>query len=232
VSMEEYIGLFFYGIATFLSPCSVALTLAYLMYSVGTSRGVRRGFIIGVCFLIAMSSVFFALGYALTALIPAEIISSKFFYIISGVILIFFGYRNMGLTKGLNFIFKIENSLAEKSDALKYTVFTRVSEYNYVIGSFMFGVTISVALGPCSLALVLPAMMFTLFSAPTPYHGGLLLLSFGAGHAAPVVVLSTLLAMARDIASDKLAGLGHRFTKLFGLAFVVMGVILIVNQFM
>ena len=230
--MQEYVGLFFYGMATFLSPCSVALTSAYLMYSVGMGRGIRRGFIIGVCFLIAMSSVFFVLGYALTALIPAEIISSKIFYIISGVILIFFGFRNLELTTGFNLINKIENSLAEKTDALKYKAFTRISEYNYVIGSFLFGVTISIALGPCSLALVLPAMMFTLFSAPTPYHGGLLLFSFGAGHAAPIVVLSTLLAMAREVASEKMADLGHRFTKLFGLAFIIVGVFLIVSQMM
>ncbi len=90
---------------------------------------------------------------------------------------------------------------------------------------------ISLALGPCSLSLVLPAILLTIFSAPTPYHGGLLLFTFGLGHALPVIFLSVLLATARKTASKKTAMAGEWLTKIFGLAFVAIGMVMIVYVF-
>jgi len=224
---EESIGLFLYGIATFLSPCSVALISAYLVYAVGTSKGIRKGLVIGICFATAMSLVFFILGYALVSLIPLELFGTRFFYVISGILLIIFGFNNLELLGRLNFFNKIDNYLAEKTSTIKISSITRISKYNYVLGSFLFGVVISIALGPCSLALVLPAMLLTIFSAPTPFYGGLLLLAFGIGHAIPVVFLSTLLATARQVASNKLASVGFKLTKIFGVAFLVIGIVMI-----
>ena len=82
-------------------------------------------------------------------------------------------------------------------------------------------------LGPCSLSLVLPAILLTIFSAPTPYHGGLLLFAFGLGHALPVIFLSALLATARKAVSEKTAKAGEWLTRFFGIAFVVIGIIMI-----
>jgi len=224
---EESISLFLYGIATFLSPCSIALISAYLIYAAGTSKGIRKGLVIGICFATAMSLVFFILGYALTSLIPIKLLGTRFFYAISGLLLIIFGFNNLELLSRVNFFNKIDIYLAEKTNAIKFTAFTRISKYNYVLGSFLFGVIISIALGPCSLALVLPAMLFTIFSAPTPFHGGLLLLAFGIGHAIPVVFLSMLLATARQVASNKLASVGFKLTKIFGVAFLIVGITMI-----
>jgi len=225
---EEFIGLFLYGIATFLSPCSIALISVYLVYAAGTSKSIRKGLVVGICFAAAMSLVFFILGYALASLTPIELLGTRFFYAISGLLLIIFGFHNLELLRRVNFFNKIDNYLAEKSNGIKMYAFTRISKYNYVLLSFLFGVMISIALGPCSLALVLPAMLFTIFSAPTPFHGGLLLLTFGMGHAIPVVFLSTLLATARQVVSNKLARVGFKLTKIFGIAFVAIGMIMIV----
>jgi cytochrome c biogenesis protein CcdA len=104
---------------------------------------------------------------------------------------------------------------------------TRFSKYNYAAGSFMFGVVISLALGPCSLSLVLPAILLTVFSAPTPYHGGLLLLAFGLGHALPVIFLSVLLVTARKAVSEKTATASAWLTKIFGIAFIIIGIVMI-----
>jgi cytochrome c biogenesis protein CcdA len=225
---EESLGLFFYGIATFLSPCSVALISAYLVFAVGTSKSIRKGIAIGICFVAAMSFVFFILGYLLTALIPIEMLSTRFFYAISGLLLLIFGFNNLELLHKVNIFNKIDNYLAEKTNAIKYTTFSRISKYDYILGSFLFGVIISIALGPCSLALVLPAMMFTLFRASTPFHGGLLLLAFGMGHSIPVLFLSMLLATARQVTSQRLASVGFRFKKICGVAFLVLGIVMMI----
>ncbi|MCJ7468896.1 cytochrome c biogenesis protein, partial [Candidatus Bathyarchaeota archaeon] len=51
---------------------------------------------------------------------------------------------------------------------------------------------------------------------------------FGLGHALPVVFLSALLATARRAASDKIAGAGKWVTKIFGIAFVSAGIVIII----
>jgi len=222
--LQELLGLFLLGIVTFLSPCSIALISVYLTYSVGVSKGIRKGFIIGCCFAIAMCLVFFFLGYAVSSLIAINPASYRFFFGIAGLLLVFFGINNLGAFKKINVG---TNPFNERVNALKLTALTRFSKYNYAVGAFMFGIVISLALGPCSLSLVLPAILLTLFSAPTPFHGGLLLFAFGLGHALPVVFLSGLLATARKVASEKTAVAGEWLTKIFGVAFVVIGIIMI-----
>ena len=224
---EELMGLFFLGIVTFLSPCSIALISVYLTYAVGVSKSVRKGFIIGCSFTIAMCLVFFFLGYAVSSLIPVDPASYRFFFGISGVLLILFGINNLGLFKKVNLSADASSSFTERMNSLKLTAMTRFSKYNYATGSFLFGIVISLALGPCSLSLVLPAILLTIFSAPTPYHGGLLLFAFGLGHALPVIFLSVLLATARKAVTEKIALAGEWLTKIFGAAFVVIGIVMI-----
>jgi len=224
---EEYLGLFTLGIVTFLSPCSIALISVYLTYAVGISKDKRKGFIIGCCFTIAMSLVFFFLGYAVSSLIPITVDSYQLFFAIAGILLIFFGLNNLGLFKKI----KRDNPVGpvtEQINSIKLNALVRLSKYNYVVSSFLFGVVISLALGPCSLSLVLPAILLTIFSAPTPFHGGLLLFAFGLGHALPVILLSTLLGTARKAVSNKMSIASKWLTKIFGVAFVIIGLIMII----
>ena len=224
--IEEFLGLFTLGIVTFLSPCSIALISVYLTYSVGISKDIRKGFIIGCCFTIAMCLVFFFLGYAISSLIPVNTNIYQFFFALAGILLIFFGINNLGLFKKVN----RDNAggfVIEQVNALRLNAVMRLSKYNYIVGSFLFGVVISLALGPCSLSLVLPAILLTMFSAPTPYHGGLLLFGFGLGHALPVILLSTLLGTARKAVSQKISLAGEWLTKIFGVAFVIIGIVMI-----
>lgn len=225
---EEFLGLFFLGIVTFLSPCSIALMSVYLTYSVGISKNIRKGFIIGCCFTAAMCLVFFFLGYAISSLIPVTPENYRLFFALAGFLLIFFGFNNLGLFKRSNFAKNTRGSFTQRVNSLRLNALMRLSKYNYAVGSFLFGVVISLALGPCSLSLVLPAILLTLFSAPTPYHGGLLLFAFGLGHALPVIFLSTLLGTARKVVSEKTAKVSEWLTKIFGVTFVVIGIILIV----
>lgn len=222
---EEPLSLFFLGIATFLSPCSVSLIAVYLTYSAGISKSVRRGFAVGCSFAVAMCLVFFTLGYAISSLVPTSIINSRVFFGVSGVVLIIFGISNMGLLGKLGLTTR--SCLTERLNTAKLTALTRFSAYDYVVGSFLFGLVISIALGPCTLSLVLPAILLTLFTAPSPFHGGFLLFMFGLGHALPVIFLSTLLATARKVASDKMTGAGEWLTRIFGFAFIVIGLALL-----
>jgi cytochrome c biogenesis protein CcdA len=223
---EEYMGLLFLGLVTFLSPCSIALISVYLTYAVGVSKNIIKGLIVGISFTVAMCMVFFFLGYAITSLTPLSIVNYPLFLGIAGVLLILFGVNNMGFLRKINFS-KISSSLNERMNALKLNALTSLSRYNYVISSFLFGLIISIALGPCSLSIVLPAVLLTILTAPTPFHGGFLLFMFGLGHALPVILLSTLLATARKAISQKISEKGDLLTKSFGIAFIVIGIVMV-----
>lgn len=224
---EESLGLFFLGLVTFLSPCSIALISVYLTYAVGVSKSILKGLIIGISFTIAMCLVFFFLGYAVTSLIPLSLVNYRVFLGISGALLILFGINNLGFLGKIGLSTNLGGSINERMNVLKLSTLTRFSRYNYAISSFIFGLVISIALGPCSLSIVLPAILLTMLTAPTPFHGGLLLFMFGLGHALPVILLSTLLATARKAISQKISEKGEWLTKGFGVAFLLIGIIMI-----
>jgi len=225
--LQELVWLFLLGIATFLSPCSIALISVYLTYAVGISKSILKGLIIGVSFTIAMCLVFFFLGYAVTSLIPLNMLNYQLFLGIAGVLLIIFGIHNIGLLGKIGLSTNVGSSMNERINALKLSALTSFSRYNYAISSFIFGLVISIALGPCSLSIVLPAILLTMLTAPTPFHGGLLLFMFGLGHALPVILLSTLLATARKAISQKISEKSEWLTKGFGVTFLVIGIIMI-----
>jgi len=224
---EEAFGLFLLGLATFLSPCSIALSSVYLTFAVGISKNILKGVVIGVSFTLAMCLVFFFLGYAITSLIPLSMVNYPMFLGIAGAILILFGINNLGYLKKTNIAINISNSLNERINALKLNALTGFSKYNYIISSFLFGLVISIALGPCSLSIVLPAILLTILTAPTPLHGGFLLFMFGLGHALPVILLSTLLATARKAISQRISEKGDLLTKGFGIVFLIIGIVMV-----
>jgi len=225
--LEEYIGLFIMGIATFLSPCSIALISVYLTYATGVGKSTLKGFIIGCSFTVAMCLVFFFLGYAITSLVPLQLLNYQLFLGLAGVLLILFGLNNLVFFAKIGLTTRVGSLMNERVNGLKFNALTRVSKYNYAISSFLFGLVISIALGPCSLSIVLPVVLLTMFTAPTPFHGGLLLLMFGLGHALPVIALSTILATTRKLVSQKISEKGEWLTKGFGIAFLVIGIIIV-----
>jgi cytochrome c-type biogenesis protein len=225
--LEAYTGLFVLGLVTFLSPCSIALISVYLAYAVGIGKSPLKGLAIGISFTLAMCLVFFFLGFAVTSLVPLELLNYELFLGLAGILLVLFGFNNLGVFAKAGLVTGVGKSVNERVNSLKFNALTRFSRYNYVASSFLFGLVISVALGPCSLSIVLPAVLLTMFTAPTAFHGGLLLLMFGLGHALPVIFLSTALVTTRKLVSQKITEKSEWLTKGFGIAFLVIGIIII-----
>lgn len=230
---EEYLGMFFMGLATFFSPCSIALITVYLTYTLGIGKTVEKGFVVGTSFALAMITVFFFIGVILstasTFIVYALTNYKGFFFGISGFLLILFGVKNLGLQEKIGLSTSLGESVSERLNAFRLNAMTRFSRYNYAIGSFLFGVIISLAVGPCSLSLVLSAMLIALprIASTSIFHGGLLLSIFGLGNALPVIFLSVMLATARKAASEKIGKTSERLTKVFGMAFLIIGIIII-----
>jgi len=227
--MQQYTGLFLYGLSTFMTPCSIGLITAYLTYTLRGVESKSRGAIIGLSFMAAMGLVFFTIGYAVSSLIPVNLSSSKFIYLLAGVLLILFGLSSLGAYEKIGALSGILARLTEGSNTLRLNAIRKLEGTNVALNSFLFGVFISIALGPCSLALVLPAVMMTIFNASSPIHGGLQLLAFGLGHSLPVLMLSVLIPQTRYMLSTRLAVIGDRLTKVLGIGLISIGIWIILD---
>ena len=176
-----------------------------------------------------MSLVFFVIGCAISSLVPVSIVSNKLFSLFAGVLMLVLGINNLGLLERLRSVQAFFNKLSDGSDALNAGMISTMQGDNKYLSAFVFGVFISIALGPCSLALVLPAVMMTLFNAPTALHGGLQLMAFGFGHSVPVLLLSVLLTQSRIMLSEKLIKFGKVLNTIFGVGAILLGVWLVME---
>lgn len=229
--MILYLSLFIYGLTTFISPCSVGLVSAYLTYTLRDSANRGQGVLVGLSYMLAMGLVFFIFGYALSALIPVNLATSKLFYVLAGALMIILGVNTLGLLDRFNFISSFFYKVSDSSDGLRSGLMEKFGSGNKFISAFVFGVVISIALGPCSLALVLPAVMMTLFNAPSAIHGGLQLFVFGLGHSVPVLMLGVAVSEVRILLSRNLMRLGGALNKVMGFGLIFLGLWLIINAF-
>ena len=225
--MILYLSLFVYGLTTFISPCSLGLVTAYLTYMIKDTMNRGHGLLVGLSFMSAMSLVFFTFGYALSSLIPINLATSKLFYILAGGLMILLGVNTLGLIERLGPIRAIIYNISDRMDVIRTGMVSRTSIDNKILNAFIFGIIISIALGPCSLALVLPAVMMTLFNAPSAFHGGLQLLAFGVGHSLPVLLLSVLVSETRHLLSRSLVKMGGYLNYVLGVALILLGLWLI-----
>lgn len=225
--MILYLSLFVYGLTTFISPCSLGLVTAYLTYTIKDTMNRGHGLLVGLSFMSAMSLVFFTFGYALSSLIPLNLATSKLFYILAGALMILLGANALGLIERLGPLRSIMYNISDRTDVIRTGMVSRTNVDNKLMNAFIFGIIISIALGPCSLALVLPAVMMTLFNAPSAFHGGLQLLAFGVGHSLPVLLLSVLVSETRHLLSRSLVKIGGFLNYILGVALTLLGLWLI-----
>ncbi len=96
----NYLGMFFLGIVTSLSPCSVALLLAMFSYVMTARRkdeylkksasASKEGFMIGVAFTLGMAMVFFVVGLFLSD-IGVFIRQARLFDLAAGLLMVILG---------------------------------------------------------------------------------------------------------------------------------------------
>ena len=227
----ELLGLFIYGAMTFITPCSVGLVAVYLTYLLGVGNDRSKGVVVGLVFVGAMTFTFFILGVLIASLIPVDL-NSKVPYLLASVLLVIFGLSSLGVLDRLPFIGSLIDRYTESTDRSKATVVGKVLKGNYVIASIALGLIVSIALGPCSLALVLPVVMASLFTSSSPFNAGLMLAVFGLGHALPVFVLSVVFASTRSRLTVAFGGAGAKLSKVLGVVFILLAIYLFVVNFL
>lgn len=247
----SYLGMFFLGIITSLSPCSVALLLAmfsYVMtarrkeeYLKKTASASREGFMIGVAFTLGMAAVFFVVGLFL-ADIGVFIREARYFDLAAGVLMIVLG---INIIKPIGEIIEPVRSRlsfrqADPNDppANKKGIMERLVhfsmdlfKYSAFIGAFTLGVFFALGWAPCAVSLVFPVLIWLISQNVTPLAGGMMLFVFGIGHGVPVIPIATFSRAVGGQIGEKYISAGKYVTKIFGLMVIVIGLIYATRYF-
>lgn len=243
----NYLGMFFLGIVTSLSPCSVALLLAMFSYVMTARRkeeylkksasASKEGFMIGVAFTLGMAMVFFVVGLFLSD-IGVFIRQARFFDLAAGLLMIVLGIniiKPIGeiiepITSRLTFRKADDdpnNPPAEKKDIMERLVNFSMGlfQYSAFIGAFTLGVFFALGWAPCAVSLVFPVLIWLISQNVTPLGGGLMLFVFGVGHGVPVIPIATFSRAVGGQIGEKYISVGKYVTKIFGVAVIVIGLV-------
>lgn len=246
-----YLGMFFLGVVTSLSPCSVALLLAMFSYIMTSRRkedylkkstsASKEGFMIGVAFTLGMALVFFVVGLFLSDL-GVFIRQAKFFDLAAGLLMVVLGINNL---KPVGEIIEpvrsrisfrkadSDDAPADKKGFLERVVCFSMGLFKYsaFIGAFTLGIFFALGWAPCAVSLVFPVLIWLISQNVTPLAGGMMLFVFGVGHGVPVIPIATFSRAVGGEIGEKYISAGKWVTKIFGLAVIVIGLVYAVRYF-
>ncbi|HPA34131.1 MAG TPA: cytochrome c biogenesis protein CcdA [Anaerolineaceae bacterium] len=214
------IGLaFITGLASFLSPCVLALVPAYIGYLSGRSLGTieksqgrlrLETFFHGLAFVLGFSLVFVLMGLTASAIGSLLLEIRPWLAKIGGLLVIFFGLHMTGILR-LPFL---EYDLRPQN---------RQDQQRGLFSSFIMGILFSAGWSPCTGPILGGILMLAMNSANLG-KGALLLIAYSAGLAIPF--------LAAAFGVGWVSQLLKRYQKLTHTIEVAMGILLIVIGFM
>lgn len=181
-------GVFGAGVLSFLSPCILPLLPVYMSYLSGSmvqtagqeqlvASAVRLKFVFfgrTLLFVLGLSVVFIMLGFG--SGVFGSIISSSWFMVVCGAIVVLFGIYQTGLIK----LSWLEREKKLSGDGIKKGGY---------IGAFLLGLTFSFGWTPC-IGPVLAAVLGIAAGEGSPLYGGFLMLLYSLGLAIPFLIIS------------------------------------------
>lgn len=215
MDVMSYIGVFIEGLASFMSPCILPLIPLYMAYltnhDTSDDRSFKRRlkiFFLTFSFVLGISTVYFILAIASSAI--REMISDigEIITLIGGVILIFIALFELGIIdiKPLN----RELSIKDRAD---------VKGMNY-LKAFVLGFLFSFAWTPC----VGPFMASVLLMASTSEAivGNLLILFYALGFTIPFLIIGIFYDVVLSFIK-KHQGTLIKITKLASIVIILFG---------
>jgi len=219
-----YIGAFFAGLLSFLSPCVLPLIPSYITYITGISFAdlqaehpthiIRQKSILhSLAFICGFTIVFVLLGASATFLGSFLNHNAIIIRKIGGVLLVILGIHVTGMMP-LRFL------LGEKRISIKY----KPAGY---VGSFIVGIVFAAGWTPC-IGPVLAAILAVAATEESVYQGILLLLIYSLGLGVPFFL--SALAMHRFIlAFNRFKRYIRLFEIITGIFLMVVGVLIYSN---
>jgi len=214
------LGMFTLGIITSLSPCSIAILISMISFIIGESKSVLQGLILSLSFSLGLSLVFFVFGIFVSYL-GSFVRYSHIFFAIAGLVLIYFGLKQLGVT------IKLPRIKKGSSASVFQTIGVKLIGLNYVIASFLFGILFALGWAPCATSLIMPAIVYIMAKETTPLNGGVLLFVFGLGHSVPIIPIAILGEGIKQRLQTKMIKTGNVVTKIISIVMILLGMILL-----
>ncbi len=206
---------FLTGLASFLSPCVLALVPAYIGYLGGRSLGNGMSgdannrintLIHGLVFIAGFSLIFILLGLTASAIGSLLLEIRPWLVRIGGLIVIVFGLHMTGIVR----ISLLEYDLRPQ---------TKIDQKRGLLSSFLMGIIFSVGWSPCTGPILGGILMLAMNSA-NMNKGLLLLTAYSMGLAIPFLVAAMGIGWV--------SGLLKRFQKMTRYIEIGMGILLII----
>jgi len=214
------LGMFTLGIITSLSPCSIAILISMISFIIGESKSVLQGLILSLSFSLGLSLVFFVFGIFVSYL-GSFVRYSHIFFAIAGLVLIYFGLKQLGVT------IKLPRIKKGSSVSVFQTIGVKLIGLNYVIASFLFGILFALGWAPCATSLIMPAIVYIMAKETTLLNGGVLLFVFGLGHSVPIIPIAILGEEIKQKLQTKMIKTGNVVTKIISIVMIFLGMILL-----
>jgi cytochrome c-type biogenesis protein len=204
---------FIAGVASFLSPCVLALVPAYIGYLSGRAAGGESGannrfitFTHGLAFVLGFSAVFILLGVAASALGGLLFDMRTWLGRIGGFIVIIFGLHMIGVFR-IPFL-EYDTRLQEMPDP----------KWGY-LSSALMGVFFSAGWSPC-VGPVLGAILTLALNGGSISQGVVLLSAYSAGLGVPFLIAALGIGWVTTIL--------RKYAKVMRYVEIVMGVLMVI----
>ena len=214
------LGMFTLGIITSLSPCSIAILISMISFIIGESKSVLQGLILSLSFSLGLSLVFFVFGIFVSYL-GSFVRYSHIFFTIAGLVLIYFGLKQLGVT------IKFPRIKKGRNVSVFQTIGVKLIGLNYVLASFLFGILFALGWAPCATSLIMPVIVYIMAKETTLLNGGLLLFVFGLGHSVPIIPIAILGEEIKQKLQTKMIKTGNVVTKIISIVMIFLGMILL-----
>lgn len=203
---------FIAGVASFLSPCVLALVPAYIGYLSGKAAGVKEDedhkietFFHGVAFVLGFSVIFITLGLFAGALGGILNDFKDIIAKVGGIIVVVFGIHMIGI---------IRIPFLEMDSRVQYQNRT----YSYG-SSFLMGIFFSAGWSPC-VGPVLGAILTLAVNGGSLSQGLILLTSYSLGLAVPFLISALGIGWVTTLI--------RKYGKIMRVTEIVMGVLMVI----
>lgn len=208
LDLPSMIFIFTSGVFTLFSPCSFPLLPAYISYYLGARFSVKKAVFGGFTCTLGLTSTFLAIGVAASLLGDFLTPYMPTFKLMAGVIIILLG---VGVFRGVRI-----PSPRLPIKAVK----------DGFIGLFLFGIAYGLAAAVCSAPIFLSILLYAIASGGV-INSIITFIIYAVGMGAPLVAISILVAMAKELALRKILGLAPWLYKMTGMMLFIIGAYLI-----
>jgi cytochrome c-type biogenesis protein len=183
--------LFAAGVVSFASPCVLPMMPLYLgtlaSGNVGPEASTRRTLAVAVAFAAGLSTVFVALGAFAGPLGAALVGHRPWFLGASGLLLLFFGLRSLGV---LHFA-----TLDQDARPL----LTRVKLGGGIVAAYVFGAAFALGWSPCIGPVLASVLTFAAADTHSAGESAGYLAIYAAGFSTPLLLLAALASRATKL---------------------------------